>query len=105
MKEYIRLPLIPLRGLTIFPNMVLHFDVGREKSVAAIEEAMLNDENIFLASQRDPEIEEPTSENISKIGILCKIKQIIKMPGDTMRVLVEGKVRNFRRKSGDRSLL
>ncbi len=68
MKEYIRLPLIPLRGLTIFPNMVLHFDVGREKSVAAIEEAMLNDENIFLASQRDPEIEEPTSENISKIG-------------------------------------
>ena len=57
MKEYIRLPLIPLRGLTIFPNMVLHFDVGREKSVAAIEEAMLNDENIFLASQRDPEIE------------------------------------------------
>ena len=93
MKEYIRLPLIPLRGLTIFPNMVLHFDVGREKSVAAIEEAMLNDENIFLASQRDPEIEEPTSENISKIGTLCKIKQIIKMPGDTMRVLVEGKVR------------
>lgn len=93
MKEYIRLPLIPLRGLTIFPNMVLHFDVGREKSVAAIEEAMLNDENIFLASQRDTEIEEPTSENISKIGTLCKIKQIIKMPGDTMRVLVEGKVR------------
>ncbi|MDB2085480.1 endopeptidase La [Clostridium paraputrificum] len=93
MKEYIRLPLIPLRGLTIFPNMVLHFDVGREKSVAAIEEAMLNDENIFLALQRDPEIEEPTSENISKIGTLCKIKQIIKMPGDTMRVLVEGKVR------------
>lgn len=93
MKEYIRLPLIPLRGLTIFPNMVLHFDVGREKSVAAIEEAMLNDENIFLASQRDPEIEEPTSDNISKIGTLCKIKQIIKMPGDTMRVLVEGKVR------------
>ena len=93
MKEYIRLPLIPLRGLTIFPNMVLHFDVGREKSVAAIEEAMLNDENIFLASQRDPEIEEPTSENISNIGTLCKIKQIIKMPGDTMRVLVEGKVR------------
>nr|WP_304358281.1 endopeptidase La [Clostridium paraputrificum] len=93
MKEYIRLPLIPLRGLTIFPNMVLHFDVGREKSVAAIEEAMLNDENIFLASQRDSEIEEPTSENISKIGTLCKIKQIIKMPGDTMRVLVEGKVR------------
>ena len=93
MKEYIRLPLIPLRGLTIFPNMVLHFDVGREKSVAAIEEAMLNDENIFLASQRDPEIEEPTSENISKIGTLCKIKQIIKMPGDIMRVLVEGKVR------------
>ena len=93
MKENIRLPLIPLRGLTIFPNMVLHFDVGREKSIAAIEEAMLNDENIFLASQRDPNIENPTSEDISKIGTICKIKQIIKMPGDTMRVLVEGKAR------------
>ena len=93
MKEYIRLPLIPLRGLTIFPNTVLHFDVGRKKSIAAIEEAMLNDENIFLASQKDPETEEPTSEEINTIGTLCKIKQIIKMTEDTIRVLVEGKAR------------
>ena len=63
MKEYIRLPLIPLRGLTIFPNMVLHFDVGREKSVAAIEEAMLNESKIFLVTQKDPEVEIPESKD------------------------------------------
>lgn len=93
MKEYIRLPLIPLRGLTIFPNMVLHFDVGRKKSIAAIEEAMCNNEDIFLASQKDPEIEEPKADDISQIGTICKVKQIIKMPGDTMKVLVEGKAK------------
>lgn len=93
MKEYIRLPLIPLRGLTIFPNMVLHFDAGREKSIAAIEEAMMNNEEIFLSAQKDPEVEMPVESDISNIGTICKIKQIIKLPGDTMRVLVEGKAR------------
>lgn len=93
MDNKITLPLIPLRGLTIFPNMVLHFDVGREKSIAAIDTAMLNNEDIFLAAQKDMEQEEPVEKDISTIGTICKIKQIIKMPGDTMRVLVEGKVR------------
>lgn len=87
------LPLIPLRGLTIFPNMVLHFDVGREKSIQAVDTAMLSDEEIFLAMQRDIELDNPTESDISKIGTVCKIKQIIKMPGDTIRVLVEGKYR------------
>lgn len=87
------LPLIPLRGLTIFPSMVLHFDVGREKSIEAVDVAMLNDEDIFLAAQKQMELDNPTSSDISSIGTICKIKQIIKMPGDTIRVLVEGKAR------------
>ncbi len=84
------LPLIPLRGLTIFPNIVAHFDVGRKKSVAAVEEAMLNNEEIFLVTQKDPEIEDPEREDIYDIGTLCKIKQILKMSDNTIRVLVEG---------------
>lgn len=84
------LPLIPLRGITIFPYMVLHFDVGREKSILALEEAMLNDQEIFLVSQRDAKVEEPIEEDIFTIGSICNIKQILKLPGDTVRVLVEG---------------
>ena len=93
MNKKIRLPLIPLRGLTIFPNMVLHFDVGRDKSIASINEAMMNDEDIFLVAQNDIEQEEPEIADIRNIGTVCKIKQIIKLPGNTMRVLVEGEVR------------
>lgn len=84
------LPLIPLRGITIFPYMVLHFDVGREKSILALEEAMLNDQEIFLVSQKDAKVEEPIEEDIFTIGSICNIKQILKLPGDTVRVLVEG---------------
>ncbi|GAA0078342.1 endopeptidase La [Clostridium sp. CTA-5] len=87
------LPLIPLRGLTIFPNVVAHFDVGRKKSVSAIEEAMLNGEEIFLVAQKDPSIEDPEREEIYDLGTICKIKQIIKMSDNTIRVLVEGKER------------
>lgn len=84
------LPLIPLRGITIFPYMILHFDVGREKSILALEEAMLNDQEIFLVSQKDAKVEEPIEEDIFTIGSICNIKQILKLPGDTVRVLVEG---------------
>ncbi len=87
------LPLIPLRGITIFPYMVLHFDVGREKSIAALEEAMLNNAEIFLSAQKDAKIEEPNEEDIFSIGTLCSIKQLLKLPGETVRVLVEGKSR------------
>lgn len=92
-KELITLPLIPLRGITIFPYMVMHFDVGREKSVLALEEAMLNGQKIFLVTQKEAKIEDPQEEDISKIGTLCNIKQILKLPGDTVRVLVEGEKR------------
>ncbi len=84
------LPLIPLRGMNIFPYMVLHFDIGREKSILALEDAMLNDQEIFLVSQRVAKIEEPEEKDIYSIGTVCNIKQILKLPGDTIRVLVEG---------------
>ncbi|AKN32682.1 peptidase [Clostridium carboxidivorans P7] len=87
------LPLIPLRGITVFPYMVLHFDVGREKSIVAIEEAMLNEQKIFLAAQKEAKIEEPEEEDIFETGTICNIKQILKLPGDTIRVLVEGESR------------
>jgi ATP-dependent Lon protease len=84
------LPLIPLRGITIFPYMVMHFDVGREKSILALEDAMLNNQEIFLVSQKDAKLEEPGEADIYEIGTICTIKQILKLPGDTVRVLVEG---------------
>jgi ATP-dependent proteinase. Serine peptidase. MEROPS family S16 len=89
-KELRTLPLIPLRGITIFPYMVLHFDVGREKSIQALEESMLKDQEIFLVSQKDAKTEEPSVEDIFDIGTVCSIKQLLKLPGDTVRVLVEG---------------
>ncbi|MDI9512942.1 MAG: endopeptidase La [Bacillota bacterium] len=85
-----RLPLLPLRGLTIFPYMVLHFDVGRPKSIAALEAAMVNDQEIFLSSQVDSKINEPNQNEIYEVGTIAKIKQMLKLPGDTIRVLVEG---------------
>lgn len=84
------LPLIPLRGISIFPNMIIHFDVGREKSKAAIEAAMEKQTDIFLATQKDYEIEDPEIGDIYNIGTICKVKQIIKLPNDVIRVLVEG---------------
>ena len=84
------LPLIPLRGLTVFPNMVIYFDVGREKSIEAVEKAMTGDQKIFLAAQKDIEIDNPSEDDIFNIGTICEIKQIVKMPKNTIRVLVEG---------------
>ena len=92
-KQYKVLPLIPLRGITIFPHMVLHFDVGREKSLLAVEEAMVNNQQIFLAGQKEAKVEEPEEKDIFDIGTVCNIKQILKLPGDTIRVLVEGENR------------
>ena len=84
------MPLLPLRGLSIFPHMVLHFDVGREKSIMSLEQAMLNEQLIFLSSQKDSKIDNPTLDDIYRVGTVSKIKQILKLPGDTIRVLVEG---------------
>lgn len=85
-----KIPLLPLRGLGIFPYMVLHFDVGREKSVRALEEAMINDQLIFLVTQKEAQTDFPGVDDFYKIGTISKIKQLLKLPGDTIRVLVEG---------------
>jgi ATP-dependent Lon protease len=93
MKKLYTLPLIPLRGLTVFPNVVVHFDVGREKSTAAIEKAMESGQEIFLVGQKNSIVEEPNQDEIYSIGTICKIKQILKMSDNTIRVLVEGQAR------------
>src|SRR5699024_11135577 len=84
------IPLIPLRGISIFPHMVIHFDVGREKSINALEEAMLDDSYILLCTQMDPKIDDPTEEDFYHIGTISKVKQMLKLPGGSIRVLVEG---------------
>ena len=84
------LPLIPLRGITIFPFMVLHFDVGREKSIVSLDEAMLKNQEIFLVPQKDSKLENPTKDDLMSIGTVCVIRQLLKLPGNTVRVLVEG---------------
>ncbi len=88
--EFVDLPMIPLRGLSVFPNMVLHFDIGREKSINALEKAMVNNQFIFLSSQMDENTDLPTPDDFYKIGTIGKIKQMLKLPGDSIRVLVEG---------------
>jgi len=85
-----RLPVLPLRGVLVFPNMVLHLDVGRERSIAALEQAMMKDNLILLVTQKDAKIDDPTKDDLYQIGSIARIKQMIKLPGGTIRVLVEG---------------
>ncbi len=89
----VRMPVLPLRGMMVFPHMVLHFDVGRAKSVAALEKAMMDDQHIFLVAQKDAETEEPKQEDLCRVGTIAQIKQVLNLPGDSIRVLVEGKRR------------
>lgn len=89
-QQRIIVPLLPLRGLLVFPTMVLHLDVGREKSVQALEKAMMNDHFIFLTTQKDTSIENPTEDDFFEMGTLTQVKQMLKLPNGTFRVLVEG---------------
>lgn len=89
----VNLPMLPLRGLMVFPHMVLHFDVGRKKSIAALERAMMEDQRIFLVAQQDIDVEDPGIDDIYHVGTIAAIKQVIKLPGDNIRLLVEGKSR------------
>lgn len=84
------LPAIALRGTTILPGMIVHFDVSRERSVKAIEAAMLNDQKIFLVTQKDPEVETPEIFDLYHVGTIAYIKQVVKLPKNLLRVLVEG---------------
>jgi ATP-dependent Lon protease len=88
--KIIEVPLLPLRGLIVFPSMVLHLDVGRDKSIAALEKAMMDDKLVFLAAQKKTSIDEPAIEDVYQLGTLAKVKQMLKLPNGTLRVLVEG---------------
>lgn len=91
--EKLKMPLVALRGKVVFPMTVVHFDVSREKSVQAVQEAMEGDQLLFLVSQIKDEIEEPTRDDVFSVGTIVKIKQLIKLPGNIIRVLVEGQQR------------
>lgn len=82
--------MLALRGLVVYPNMVLHFDVGRKKSVLALNEAMGNNQLVFLVTQKDIREDEPKDYDLYSVGVVAEVRQILKMPGDSLRVLVEG---------------
>lgn len=84
------LPLLALRGILVFPNMIMHLDVGRDKSVSALEKAMVDDNEVLLVSQRHATVDEPDPEGLFEVGTVAAIKQVLKLPGGTVRVLVEG---------------
>lgn len=85
------LPVVALRGLAILPDMLVHFDVSRKKSKNALEKAMVVDQQIFLVAQKDANLEDPAKEDLYEIGTIAEVKQLIKLPNDILRVLVEGK--------------
>ena len=87
------LPMIAMRGIVLFPNMILHFDVGRKKSIAALEEVMKGDRTVFLSAQKNIEDDEIDASGINKVGVVAEIRQMLKTDEETMRILVEGKYR------------
>ena len=89
-EQVIIMPTVALRGMTILPGMVQHFDVSRKKSIAAVEKAMLGDQKLFLVSQKRPEIPEPELDDLYQIGTVAVVKQLVKLPSKSVRVLVEG---------------
>ena len=97
------LPAVALRGTTILPDMIVHFDVSREKSIQAIEQAMVQDQRILLITQKNPETEEPVQEDLYPIGTIAEIKQLVKLPKNIVRVFSrrnrESTAGFFRRKS------
>lgn len=88
---FLELPIIPLRGIVVFPKMVLHFDVGRKKSVKALQKAMDDDQKVFLVCQKDASVDEPNIDDMYDVGVICTIRQMMRIPGsENMRVVVEG---------------
>lgn len=88
---FLELPIIPLRGIVIFPKMVLHFDVGRKKSIKALQKAMDDDQKVFLVCQKDASVDEPNIDDMYDVGVICTIRQMMRIPGsENMRVVVEG---------------
>ncbi|MGO5052009.1 endopeptidase La [Lachnospiraceae bacterium LCP25S3_G4] len=92
-KHWKNMPIVALRGMTILPNMVVHFDVSRERSIQAIQEAMTGEQKIFVVTQKDINTEEPNQENLYTMGTIGTIKQVMKLPKHVIRVLIRGEVR------------
>ena len=84
------MPIVALRGMVVMPGMLMHFDVSRQKSIAAVEQAMMSDQMLFIVAQKDEKIEHPTQEDLYDVGTIAMIKQMIRMPGDVIRVMVIG---------------
>lgn len=88
---FLELPIIPLRGIVVFPKMVLHFDVGRKKSIKALQKAMDDDQKVFLVCQKDASVDETNIDDMYDVGVICTIRQMMRIPGsENMRVVVEG---------------
>lgn len=92
-KERIQIPMLATRGITVFPNMIIHFDVGRKKSIKAVEKAMVGDEKILLISQRNAQLDDPKETDLYYFGTIATIKQVLKLSESTIRILVEGESR------------
>ena len=91
--EYFGLPMVPLRGIVVFPNTVINFEVARQTSVEAVNEAVKEDTYLFLATQKNIRMETPAQEDIYEIGVLCKVKHVLKLQGGALRVLASGEAR------------
>ena len=92
-RNILHLPAIALRGLVVFPNNLLHFEVGRDKSIAAVEWAVRNKSEVFLIAQKDMKAEDPKAEEMYQYGVVAEIKQVMRVSDDLVRILVEGKFR------------
>lgn len=95
--DWVSMPALALRGLTIFPNMTLHFDVGRSASIQALDEAMSSGQPIFMVAQRNMAVESPALEDLYTVGTISNVRQILRLPGDMVRVMVEGERRGWLR--------
>ena len=87
------MPAVALRGTTVIPDMIVHFDISRPRSAKAVEKAMLNDQRIFLITQKDPSVEVPLFEDLYEIGTIGCVRQVVKLPQGILRILVEGEKR------------
>ena len=93
-RSVLHLPAIALRGLVVFPNNLLHFEVGREKSIAAVEWAVSNNSDVFLVAQKEMKVEDPKAADLYTYGVVAEVKQVMRVSDDLVRILVEGKYRD-----------
>ncbi len=98
------MPLIPMRGMLVFPYMMIHLDIGRPASIAALEQAMMTDHEVLLVTQRDAEIENPEERDLFDVGTVAEIQRLVKLPDGSVRILAEGqtrgKIRVYRKLDG-----